>query len=271
MEIREYAEKIASYISGATVTEIVKNNNVKKVGIVVDMGSKVYPTIYVDEYYKKNISIEEAVIIIQDILIKHSEDEIDDYAKLMDYEYVKPLLKARLVSNKNEQYAGISAKKYGYDDLKIVPVIDCSSVGIEGTIVVKKEMVKKWGKNIRTIVSNALNNIANDYKMQAMYEFVAEVQGLPKELAKVIFPEELEIITNNKKTFGAIGVISAHEMLKKKYKDGYVVLPSSVHEVIVLNKNINNIEELTNMVQTVNAQCVSEEEQLSDHAYEIVS
>ena len=50
------------------------------------------------------------------------------------------------------------------------------------------------------------------------------------------------------------------------FPNGYVVLPSSVHEVIVRELDMDP-DELSKLVQTVNAEQVDPEEQLSNHAY----
>ena len=51
-------------------------------------------------------------------------------------------------------------------------------------------------------------------------------------------------------------------------KGDFIVLPSSVHEVIVLDaKNGMKYKDLASIVQDVNASEVSAEEFLSDHVY----
>ena len=58
------------------------------------------------------------------------------------------------------------------------------------------------------------------------------------------------------------------EKLKEMFPNGYIVLPSSVHEVIVV-PNDDSIEalELDNMVNEVNDTKVLQEEQLGTKAY----
>ena len=50
--------------------------------------------------------------------------------------------------------------------------------------------------------------------------------------------------------------------------DDYYVLPSSVHEVLIVPAEyVRNRQMLDEMVREVNQVCVEEEEILSDHAY----
>ena len=57
---------------------------------------------------------------------------------------------------------------------------------------------------------------------------------------------------------------------KKKFTEGFFVIPSSIHEVLVMPKGFggNDLESLTAMVREVNATAVVPEEQLADVAFE---
>lgn len=53
-------------------------------------------------------------------------------------------------------------------------------------------------------------------------------------------------------------------------KDGYYIIPSSIHEIIIVPKNrCASVASLNAIVRFVNSDCVSPEERLSDHVYEI--
>lgn len=268
-EIRNYAEKVIENIEGAEIQLAHKNNDVLKIGIIIRNGKQACPTVYVEDYYNRGIDPVEAALEIKNLIDTHQINIDVDFVK--DYDKVRPLLKARLLNKKNRHYAGLSAKSYGYDDLKIVPVIDCSGIGVEGAIVVKPEMIKKWKKDIRTVVKHALMNMEDDYIMEPMYKFIGTRTGMPEELCEIMMSEFMQVISINNYMYGAIGAILAQDYLKENYKNGYVVLPSSVHEVIVIPNDNLNIDEYTNMVQAVNADCVDEIDQLSDKAYIIAA
>ena len=57
--------------------------------------------------------------------------------------------------------------------------------------------------------------------------------------------------------------------LKKKYDNGFFVIPSSIHEVLVVpnNDQVEGSMELTKIVKEVNATALSPAEILSDKAY----
>ena len=81
----------------------------------------------------------------------------------------------------------------------------------------------------------------------------------------VPFPDDgTMVLTTESQAYGAIALISKAKELAELFPNGYVVLPSSVHEVIVRELDGNDYTEL---VQCVNATEVDPEEQLSNHAY----
>lgn len=73
------------------------------------------------------------------------------------------------------------------------------------------------------------------------------------------------VILNKEKRFGAIAIIFAHDRLMEIYPTGYVVLPSSIHEVIVMPYDEN--EALSNMVNEISAEEISPEDVLGYKAY----
>lgn len=76
------------------------------------------------------------------------------------------------------------------------------------------------------------------------------------------------VVTNETRTNGAIGIIILAEKLKEMYPNGYYILPSSVHEAIIIDSLLcDDIDMLTEMVQGANGSCLRPEEVLGDKAY----
>ena len=80
----------------------------------------------------------------------------------------------------------------------------------------------------------------------------------------------LYVLTNHSLARGS-GVVflpGVLEAIQKKMPEGFVVLPSSIHECMIISKNAcGNVESLDTMVNEINATQVSPEEQLSDFAH----
>lgn len=270
MDIRTFAEKVTEIIKNRTnnvevnVREVVKNNGIKYTGITIkEIGNNIAPTIYINEYYKSEKTPAETATYVINTYEEHKIDENVNVDWFKIYELVKTKLKAKLVNAENTQYAGVSAKRYGYDDLKIVPYVN---VGEIGTITILPEHIKMWNVKIQTIVSDALKNMEEDITMQSLANFMETSMGFEEGTIGDSPLNNILIVSNKTKINGAIAAITARKMLKEKYNGNYVVLPSSIHEVLVLENN-EDLEEMTEMVKAVNSQCVAPEDRLSDKAY----
>ena len=82
--------------------------------------------------------------------------------------------------------------------------------------------------------------------------------------------QTLFVVTNEKKMNGAACIIyeGVLEKVGEMLGRDYYVLPSSIHETILLPaKDNTELDSLTQLVRTVNATQVKAEEVLSDHAY----
>lgn len=76
-------------------------------------------------------------------------------------------------------------------------------------------------------------------------------------------------VPDKKKVNGAAAIIDPNNMdLARSYmQDDFYILPSSVHEVLLVKQNQMSVEELEDMVKTVNASAVALQDRLSDHVY----
>ena len=78
------------------------------------------------------------------------------------------------------------------------------------------------------------------------------------------------ILSNSLRSYGAACIAYPHilEMIGEILRRDYYVLPSSVHEVIIVPWSPGlDIRELDEMVREINVTQVAEEEVLSSHAY----
>lgn len=96
-----------------------------------------------------------------------------------------------------------------------------------------------------------------------------------KDMATMLFPNQTPfyVVTNKSEYRGASAILNKKMLSEfgRKYNiNKVVVIPSSIHEMLILSADIlelERMEELTKMVQDVNANEVLVKEQLSDRAY----
>lgn len=252
----EYAKTIAELINGEVKT-VEKENGIIYTGVTKKVTTNVSPIIYIDNLYENGVDVLDASKKVKE-KIEQSNVSFDiDF--INDYEKAKPRLQARLYNNKTNVEVSKSAERYGFDDLIIVPILVVSEDD-DGTATIKvtRDLLAKWDKSATEVISDAIENL--NYEIMDM----ASLLGIP--CMDFLGASPLYVVTNKKRRCGAASVLKAKDELNRMFPEGYIVLPSSVHEVIVV-KNDDNIEAYTEMVKMVNSDAVAPEEVLSDKAY----
>ena len=259
--ILEYANEVAQYVGNAEVKEVIKANGVKKIGILVKQGS-ICPTVYVDQMYEDNIPVQQAAAMVMHIAEENKPREFDA-EKYLDYEgYVKPRLRARLYNKTTPAEVKRSADRRGFKDLIIVPYVELMEM--DGAIKVLKDHVEKWGVSEKEVIDTALKNSAEDTVVKDLFGMVQDLSGME-------FPDVEDapvVVSNEKGVCGASAILGLIPSLKKRYTKGFYVLPSSIHEVLVIpNNGDSSIEMYNDMVHDVNTTTVLPEEVLADNAF----
>lgn len=254
---REYAEEIATKIGGE-VQEVEKNNGVVFTGIQRrEDGMNISPVVYIDNFYDSIIPIDEAANKVDEILKANATPR-----------NVEPKLKAKLVNGRTSAEVFRSAVNVGFDDLIIVPYIDeVVNFGEgKGVVEVTNDLLERWNKTADEVINIALKNSASEVSIKSMRKILIEM-GTPE----IFLPpndNQMIVITNTSKIYGAISVLFATERLKEMFPNGYMILPSSIHEVIAIPLNDGDMD---GMVQDVNAGQVAPEEQLGNKAYKFAA
>lgn len=273
MNITEYVEAIAREFEKmgivAKPVEVDKANGLIYHGLSIRVqDSNVGMNIYADDFFERGIGVEEVAREIKKTFDEHVKN-IDDVESLVadvkDYEKAKERLVVRMYNKATKAPISRSAKRYGFDDLILVPVIllDNMREG-QGTIKVTEEILEKWGIDKNTLFRDAIANTKKDIKTISLSEMMnSMVPGLELPDTGAM------IVSNQALAMGAAAILGALADFKKKYKEGFYVLPSSIHEVIVFPKGDGEEEskELTQMVREVNATTLAADEILSDKAY----
>lgn len=161
-----------------------------------------------------------------------------------------------------------------------------SSGSEQYSIKVTPQLMQMWGVDMETMKQDTLENMAKDARLFSMMDMIpftiSEVQGFeqtePKDLLAGAegnsLTEPMYVLTNQGKCGGA-GVMFSHAVLEQVSElagGDYYVLPSSVHELIIVPaaQSPARAEELQEMVRQVNQTAVAEDEILSDkvHRYD---
>lgn len=268
MNINEYANAIAVELN--TESKVVeKANGVVRHGIVMKTGTNCCPTIYVEQFYEADMSVKDAAKEVEKIAKANTINV--DVSRITDYEFVKPLLRARLYNKATK--AEVFRKVKDFDDLIIVPYIELQNFtgndGETGAIKVTEQLLNNWGVTKRNVIDTALKNSSDEYTLQSMESVMMSIMtGREAEpIEEVGTNPQMIVLSNRNKCFGAISALILKKRLQSIFPNGYVVLPSSVHEVIVTPYTPGCEEALNGMVQEVNVSEVQPEEILGSKAY----
>ena len=174
------------------------------------------------------------------------------------------------------------------EDLSVIYVIIVNDFDSDGTasITIRNEFFKNWNITKEELHNVAMANLreskpdfeplSNIIKSIMRKNFDAEnmdVEELESVLDNMVqIDNELFVLTNENKIYGAAEVLHSEFMdsiLDRLDSDKFYILPSSVHEVIIVSPRIAmDIEALREMVESVNTNEVSPDEILSYNVYE---
>ena len=129
-------------------------------------------------------------------------------------------------------------------------------VSEEGTVKVTKDMIDKLGITEDDLYYRAIENIK--YEISDMPFFTGGDEG-----------PLMKVLSTPNKLFGASAILAAAALydVSDIYGPRFYILPSSIHEVICVPYNETSLESYKNMVKTVNAAEVNEEDFLSNDVY----
>lgn len=264
---------------------IVEENNVDKLqnesyqGIVVRKeGDPIGVTLNAQTMYEhmdfNDVSYEEMLSNAVDIVQRGFEQTPDiDVANLTNYEVMKEHLVMQVVPTDGNEGMLSNIPHKEMEDMSIVYrfEMDSDEQG-HATILVTNAMLDRF-----EITPEQLHQDAQDFApinepavIQNMAEVLAEMMG--PEMADMMpddaMPMFVASVPNRFQGAGILAYPDFMEQAKKQMGGDFFVLPSSLHEVILLPDNGEmDRTALEEMVQEVNATQVEPEDRLSDHVY----
>ena len=267
-----------------TLTRQIKNNDTEKMGLTIRRPEEIIcPVIYLEEFYQeytKGVSMDAVVGKIVDLRVNLPQDppELKDFSLLTNYDRVKPMLQMRVFdTEKNEKrLEGIVHHSYGdYSSAYCILLSDDKEKSM--SVMITPPMLETWGITKRQLhedtieadlnrgpvfaeMASIMDNIAYGEECE---NFLNEETPLDPE--KITMP--LFVLTSDTRTHGAGLILNPviQEKIAALLGGDYYVLPSSIHEIIIVpERGGNDAKELGRMVRDVNESMVPPEEVLSD-------
>ena len=200
---------------------------------------------------------------------------------MFNFDFVKDKIVMFVVNaEKNRELLTKVPHKYQLDLAIIYKICLKCDKGVE-TIHIKNEFLEKWGVTMEEIHKLAIKNTRRLFPVMIVSsdEILKErllrnkdewlIQLLLQMIKETQESQQMYVVTNKQKINGAgcifyDGVLDA---LAAKIGTDLYVLPSSIHECMVISANIGTPEMYDQIIKDVNGKEVSEMELLSDNAY----
>ncbi len=271
-----------------SVKEIMKLNGVVLHGLnIMEKTMNICPTIYLEEYFKRYNSGDNFADLFTEIIgiyEEHKDPHFHAAEFFMDYEKIKNKLSVKLISATMNRQLLLDVPHALVEDLALVCMVDLKSdAGDNGSVLIHNNHICMWGIKQEQLIDDAITNAQENNSVYArkLNDVILDLYGtgyenIPEWMDKADIeelgkdPGNLYVLTNRKQMYGASvimypGVLSS---IANVLGGDYYIIPSSIHEVIILPADIsgenNNIN---SMIRCVNTEMLAREEILSEHAY----
>jgi hypothetical protein len=291
MELKDFAALIAAGAQGQlgdryeiSDTVTMKNNTTEYTGIMFQKKTEnVAPTIYIEDLYER-YKIQEVTIqdAIKEVICRY-EKSIKGMQRInglsVDYASCQDRIIYRLVSKERNLFL--------LKDMPYIPFLDMAItfhlvVSIDDSCMqslkITRELQQRWGVSVEQLLKLAKKNTP-----ELLPARVCELSQLMKCYinTREFMLEQEEDLTNEEKidmivVSNELGINGAAVMLydgvmeqiANEYDSDLYLLPSSIHEIIVVPAGEEDLHEtFSSMVNNINQRYVDEDEVLSDRVY----
>lgn len=282
--LTEIKERVEACFEGKVTGEVctsVKNNGVTVTGLLLKgEEEKVAPNFYLErqfvEWMRGLCTLEE----VAEKICSAYREEVKKNSHLIskitfEWEEFRRSVFMRLVNKEKNQELLNTVPYQEFLDLAVVYYFSVSISGdVMGTLLVTKEHMELLGVTEEELHQAAKSNCQRfqPVKVRCMEDLLYDLGrkvGVEVREAKICRPF-LFVMTNEKGMFGAVSMVFEEELecFAKRLGNSFYILPSSVHEVILVpDCKEFCVEYFASMVKEINETQVDATEVLSDSIY----
>lgn len=289
MEFVEYVkENIKGYLPDAfadatvQVSEVIKNNDQILYGMsILKPEQNISPTLYLEKWYEgylRGKSLESILKEIACIRIDADIPEKFDIRQIMDFENCQDKIYPRIINRNLNEKMLVNKPYKTLEDLAISYFIKIGDL-TDGaaTMMINDELMKNWNITQDELHSVALKNEQNvKYSVRSMSSVLKSIgNDMSFWGVENVFDDSIPffIVTNENGINGSAVLLNTDYLKMIEHKIGkFYILPSSVHEIIVLPESeVNDAVYLKEMVKDVNDSVVEDDEILSYNVYQFTA
>ncbi len=280
------SELRAGFPEGAQIEfrSFPRNNNVALDGLtIMEPGCNVSPTIYLNHYFKSYQEGEDIPSIAGHILRyyrDHAAAGSIDTSFFTDFRKMRPRIIFKLVHYGRNEELLRSVPHFQYLDLAIVfCCLFTEEPYANASTLIYGRHLDVWGVSADDLFDIAMENTPRllPFRCDSLVDILSSAMGDGQDGEAARQPEgalrspiPMYVLSNRQRFFGA-GTILYKNSLRDASNvlgDSLYILPSSIHEVIVIPASrVESPELLPSLVREINETEVSADEVLSDNVY----
>ena len=260
---KEIIQELKDRGYNAEAQDIIKNGVLKE-GIVLKTPKKnISPTVYVDDFIRRGLSVDEATDACIRIFESNSSVSFD-IEKLFDRDF---LLEHSFLGLQKTSEEDICRQPTDFEGIEQFIYVRINIGDGLGSIKLTPVILDRANVLYEEVLASAEKNTFAETKFVS----ITEMLGLPFE------PDDspsITCVTNSSNTKGASSILDKEklkEYAKEHNTNRIIAIPSSIHEFIIMPCHDEDIDldALSDLVNQVNAESVPPEEQLGTKAFVI--
>ncbi|MDY5576464.1 MAG: DUF5688 family protein [Lachnospiraceae bacterium] len=284
-------QKIMGDSATVNIIQVNKNNGIVLDGLVIrGKDRNISPTIYLNlfyEQYQKGKAKTDIVNEIYQIYHKYSGKANVNIDELMDYDKIRKNIAYKLVNFEKNKNRLEHMPYVRFLDMAIIFFVKIPGGEDEwknATFQVCEEHLKMWKIDIGDLYRDALYHTPDllpaqiccleDMLMEMIWDREQdnkEYEAVKKEFEQYREEgqEHMYVLTNQMQLNGAACILYKNVLHEfgEKMKSNFYIIPSSIHEVLLVPYGGVSAGDLKKMVSEVNERELAEEEILSDNIY----
>lgn len=275
--IKEMEQRVQTKLGDKYSVKLVeqqKNNNSIWHGLLIRKdGDDIAPIIYLKDFFESAPVPDAADEIIKCYHSLEKPKILSVSTDLREFSTIKEKILCKVINYEKNQEMLRSIPFTKFKDLAIVFfVLIGSNTNGQLTVQIQNEHLKLWNVTKQEIEKIAKENTRVIYPMifKGIGEVILSMMGSLSEEKPINEDEVMFVVTNETKTYGAVNIIFEDilENIAQKLEDNYYILPSSIHDLIILPEGSGCMkEEMEAIVADINATQVEEEDVLSNTVY----
>lgn len=220
------------------------------------------PVFYLNDLFNAYLNGQSIDSLVSEVLMKSEMDIPKDVMMhgSLTLETLKTKIYPQIINREHNrcflEYAAYTTMP-GLDLAVIYRMVFSEDQNGSMSSIVPWELIREWEIPVEELHEIALHNMEENRTYQIGY-FPA-----PPEIGPMIY------LSDDTSRFGAAQVLSNHalKIAEEIFEGSFFILPSSLHEVVLLKYVKEKVESYKAMVREINREVVSPEDWLSDQVY----